>query len=42
MINDVINGKWSLKIQAQMSGLMYQTIPQNLRFEPGLIYEVSF
>lgn len=43
-IDDVIAGDWSLKtnglVQAQK--IVYQTIPQNYRFEPGVTYNVSF
>lgn len=44
LINDVIDGNWSLKIngQVQQDKLAYQTIPQNFRFEPGKKYEVTF
>ncbi|MDO4680599.1 MAG: endo-alpha-N-acetylgalactosaminidase family protein [Aerococcus sp.] len=43
-IDDVINGKWSLKTNGltQQNKLLYQTIPQTFRFEPGKAYKVSF
>jgi endo-alpha-N-acetylgalactosaminidase len=43
-INDVIEGKWSVKTNGLAEGdsLVYQTIPQNFRFEPGCIYEITF
>lgn len=43
-INDVIEGKWSVKTNGLVEGdsLVYQTIPQNFRFEPGCIYEITF
>ena len=43
-MDDVLDGKWSVKINGltQRSTLAYQTIPQNLRFEPGVTYKVSF
>lgn len=41
-IDDVIDGTWSLKAHKESSGLLYQTIPQNLRFEEGKFYEVTF
>lgn len=43
-VNDVIGGKWSLKTNGLTEGntLVYQTIPQNFRFEPGATYKVSF
>ncbi|NEW65721.1 discoidin domain-containing protein [Carnobacteriaceae bacterium zg-84] len=43
-ISDVIEGNWSLKTNG-LSGrnkLVYQTIPQNFRFEAGKTYRVSF
>ena len=43
-MDDVLDGNWSVKINGltQRSTLAYQTIPQNLRFEPGVTYNVSF
>lgn len=43
-LDDVIGGNWSLKVydMAGKNKLVYQTIPQNFRFEPGVTYEVSF
>ena len=43
-VNDVIEGKWSLKSNGlvKRNALLYQTIPQNFRFEPGVTYNVSF
>ncbi len=43
-LDDVLEGKWSLKTNGlvQGSNLIYQTIPQNFRFEPGITYRVSF
>ena len=43
-MDDVLGGNWSVKING-LSGygtLVYQTIPQNVRFEPGVTYRVSF
>ena len=43
-VNDVIEGNWSLKTNG-LSGydkLVYQTIPQNFRFEEGKTYKVTF
>ena len=43
-VNDVIEGDWSLKTNG-LSGydkLVYQTIPQNFRFEEGKTYKVTF
>lgn len=44
VISDVISGKWSLKTNGLTEGsdLLYQTIPQNFRFEPGVTYKVTF
>ena len=42
VISDVIDGEWSLKQHAAVTGLVYYTIPQNFRFEPGVTYKVSF
>ena len=48
MINDVIEGEWSLKQHCDSgsgsgrTGLLYHTIPQNFRFEAGKTYKVEF
>ncbi|MGT2936250.1 endo-alpha-N-acetylgalactosaminidase family protein [Streptococcus caprae] len=44
VISDVIDGKWSLKTNGLDGGqdLLYQTIPQNFKFEAGKTYRVSF
>lgn len=43
-VDDVLDGNWSVKINglSQNSSMIYQTIPQNFRFEPGESYYVSF
>ncbi len=43
-VDDVLDGKWSVKTNGltQYNGMIYQTIPQNFRFEPGVKYTVSF
>ncbi|ONK26045.1 endo-alpha-N-acetylgalactosaminidase [Streptococcus azizii] len=43
-IDDVIEGDWSLKTNGLVGRqrLIYQTIPQNYRFEAGKSYRVSF
>ncbi|MDR2974129.1 MAG: endo-alpha-N-acetylgalactosaminidase family protein, partial [Propionibacteriaceae bacterium] len=43
-IDDVIEGDWSLKAHnlTNRNRLVYRTIPQNFRFEPGETYTVSF
>ncbi len=40
--DDVISGDWSLKSHAENGGLVYRTVPQTVRFEPGHRYRVSF
>ena len=44
VVSDVIGGKWSIKTNGlvQRNDLLYQTIPQNFRFEHGKIYQVYF
>lgn len=42
VISDVIDGEWSLKQHASVTGLVYYTIPQNFRFEAGQVYTVEF
>lgn len=42
VLDDVIEGNWSLKHHGKNTGIIYQTIPQNFRFEPGKVYKVSF
>ena len=43
-VDDVLDGNWSLKVNglSQRNNLIYQTIPQNFRFQPGEEYSVSF
>lgn len=42
-IDDVIEGNWSVKHHASSAtGIIYQTIPQNYRFEAGKVYTVEF
>ena len=43
-MDDVLDGDWSVKSNglAQADTLVYQTIPQNVKFEPGETYKVSF
>ena len=43
-VDDVIDGDWSVKINglSQRNNLIYQTVPENFRFEPGETYYVSF
>lgn len=42
VIDDVIEGKWSLKHHDANTGIIYQTLPQNFRFEAGKVYNVEF
>lgn len=44
VLDDVIEGKWSLKYRRSQggAGMLFRTIPQNLHFEAGKTYEVSF
>ncbi|KAB7789913.1 endo-alpha-N-acetylgalactosaminidase family protein [Bifidobacterium leontopitheci] len=43
-MDDVLDGNWSLKTNGltQRSAIVYQTIPQNVKLEPGQTYKVSF
>ena len=43
-MDDVLDGKWSVKANGliQKGTLIYQTIPQNVKLEPGETYKVSF
>ncbi len=47
-IDDTLSGDWALKSHSERlgpngtPGLIYRTLPQTLRFEPGNKYEVSF
>lgn len=43
-MDDVLDGGWSVKTNGltQRGALVYQTIPQNFRFEPGVTYRISF
>ncbi|MDV5972530.1 UNVERIFIED_CONTAM: YSIRK-type signal peptide-containing protein [Streptococcus canis] len=43
-ISDVIEGDWSLKTNGLVgrNNIIYQTIPQNFRFEAGKTYRVTF
>ncbi len=42
VIDDTIDGEWSLKNHCRVNGIVYQTIPNNFRFEPGKVYTVEF
>lgn len=43
-MDDVLEGTWSIKINGlvQNDTLVYQTIPQNLKFEAGRKYRIAF
>lgn len=43
-INDVIDGTWSVKTNGltKRNDIVYQTIPQNFEFEPGVAYNIEF
>jgi len=41
-VDDVIDGEWALKHHTSVNGIVYQTIPQNFRFEAGKAYRVEF
>ena len=42
--DDVLDGDWSVKTNGltQRNNLVYQTVPQNFHFLPGVTYQVSF
>ena len=42
VIDDTIDGEWSLKHHGANTGIIYQTLPQNYRFEAGKAYTVEF
>ncbi|MGG7141957.1 endo-alpha-N-acetylgalactosaminidase family protein [Clostridium nigeriense] len=42
VIDDVIEGNWSLKHHGANNGIIYQTLPQNFHFEAGKVYNVEF
>ena len=42
LVDDVIDGGWSLKAHEENRGLVYRTTPATVRFEPGHAYRVSF
>lgn len=41
-VDDVLNGNWSLKLHEDAQGVIIQTIPQNLKFEPFKEYKITF
>ncbi|GAA1737553.1 endo-alpha-N-acetylgalactosaminidase family protein [Isoptericola hypogeus] len=42
LVDDVIDGQWSLKAHEENRGLVYRTTPSTVAFEPGHRYRVSF
>ena len=42
VIDDALDGNWSLKHHDSRQGLLFQTTPQTLYFEPGVTYTVEF
>ena len=42
LIDDVIEGNWSLKAHGEATGLLLQTIPQTLPFAHGKTYTITF
>ncbi|AXB48369.1 endo-alpha-N-acetylgalactosaminidase family protein [Amycolatopsis albispora] len=42
LVDDVLSGNWSLKAHEENAGLVYRTVPQTVRFEPGHRYRVEF
>jgi len=42
LTDDVLNGGNSLKSHEERQGLIYRTLPQTLRFQPGRQYSVKF
>ena len=41
-VSDVLNGNWSLKLHEDAQGIIIQTIPQNLKFEPYKKFKITF
>ena len=42
VIDDVIDGEYSLKHHGTNTGIIFQTVPQNFHFEAGKVYTVEF
>lgn len=42
LVDDVLDGNWSLKVNTGENGLNFRTIPQHFHFEPGAEYQVQF
>lgn len=42
LVDDVLDGEWSLKSHEENAGLVYRTTPWTVNFQPGHKYKVSF
>jgi endo-alpha-N-acetylgalactosaminidase len=42
LVDDVLDGNWSLKSHEENAGLVYRTAPWTVNFQPGHKYKVSF
>jgi endo-alpha-N-acetylgalactosaminidase len=42
LVDDVLDGDWSLKSHEENEGLVYRTTPWTVNFQPGHKYKVSF
>ncbi|TCC57410.1 hypothetical protein E0H73_28885 [Kribbella pittospori] len=42
LVDDVLDGEWSLKSHEENEGLVYRTTPSTVNFQPGHKYKVSF
>ncbi|MFF1823553.1 endo-alpha-N-acetylgalactosaminidase family protein [Kribbella sp. NPDC058245] len=42
LVDDVLDGEWSLKSHEENEGLVYRTTPATVNFQPGHKYKVSF
>ncbi|MFI5695700.1 endo-alpha-N-acetylgalactosaminidase family protein [Kribbella sp. NPDC051586] len=42
LVDDVLDGTWSLKSHEENAGLVYRTTPSTVNFQPGHKYKVSF
>ncbi|WP_371407965.1 endo-alpha-N-acetylgalactosaminidase family protein [Kribbella sp. NBC_00662] len=42
LVDDVLDGDWSLKSHEENAGLVYRTTPSTVNFQPGHKYKVSF
>ncbi|MEU4294880.1 endo-alpha-N-acetylgalactosaminidase family protein [Kribbella sp. NPDC026596] len=42
LVDDVLDGEWSLKSHEENDGIVYRTTPSTVNFQPGHKYKVSF